>query len=110
MPLAIVGLVMLMASIQGTIKAIFYKIVPFSNLIHSNGGFRIYFIITTLIIAGWGADRMLASSNNKFFKRLCVAFILIFITTACVSLFNLNSGIVQVMILFLDQNIPVNYA
>ncbi len=60
----IAGLFMMAASMQGSIKHIFFDILPFFNRMHSNGGLRIYFMLSMLIVAGMGIDKFLNKEDS----------------------------------------------
>ncbi len=72
------GLFMLTASMQGAVKEVFFDTLPFFNRMHSNGGLRIYFILSILIIGGMGFEKFLNNTNNIHVKKIltiCLLFL-----------------------------------
>ena len=74
-PFLLAGLILLALSLQGPIKILYYRFIPFYSLVFTNGGFRIYFMLTVMIIAGWGLDAFLQSNGNRLTRiaGYCIA-------------------------------------
>jgi hypothetical protein len=85
-PLIISGAFMLMASMQGNFKSLLNSILPFFNKMHSNGGLRIYFIVSALIISGMGAEHYLKYVKEKQFKKIVSVLIILFVISISIAL------------------------
>ncbi len=83
LPLMVAGAGMLLLSMQGPLKALFNKTVPLYNLVYSNGGHRIYFMLALLLIGGWGIQRFRMGYNSVFFRRVVVLLLIVFALVAC---------------------------
>ena len=84
-PLFLAGSFMLILSLQGSLKMIFYKFIPFYSFISSNGGSRLYFILMVIIIAGWGLDIFLESAASRKLKNILywLTGVFILVATGC---------------------------
>ena len=73
-PLVICGLLLLVMSFQGGAKIFFFKHLPLLSLLRNNGGFRIFFVLTTLLAGGFGLQYVL---DNKagLLKKIAFVFI-----------------------------------
>lgn len=65
LPFVIAGAGMLLLSMQGPLKTLFNRTVPLYNLVYSNGGYRIYFILALLLLAGWGLQQYISGKGRQ---------------------------------------------
>ena len=76
-PILFGGLFLLLLSFQGNTKSLLYIHLPGMSLIRSNGEFRVYFILSMLILSGWALDDVLKNKNKDKFKKILLAFLCI---------------------------------
>ena len=87
-PLLFSGLFLLLLSFQGSVKAICFNYLPLLNLVRSNGEFRIYFILTAIMVSGFGIEDAFRKENHSLLKKIIVVFIGILILSLAWSVLN----------------------
>ena len=80
LPLLFSGLFLLLLSFQGPLKAFLFHHLPLLNLVRSNGEFRIYFILTALLISGFGVEQALQQANIPLLKKIIKVVITLLFT------------------------------
>lgn len=78
LPLLVSGFFMLLASMQGPVKGFLYKALPMYNRMHSNGGLRIFFILSLLLLAAFGFQQWLQRRKDDSLKRIGLSLALLF--------------------------------
>ena len=87
LPLLFAGLFLLLLSFQGTVKAFLFHHLPLLNLVRSNGEFRIYFILTALLISGFGVEQALQAENVFALKKIIKVVIALLFTSFLLAVF-----------------------
>jgi hypothetical protein len=82
--LVIGAIFMLLLSLGGPIKSFFYSVLPGLKFIRTNGEFRVFAILSFCTIAGLAFKQLENEKNivtSKFFRKTCIIFLLISVTT-----------------------------
>lgn len=87
LPLFFSGCAMLLLSFQGFIKIFYFRYIPLFDHIHTNGGLRIYFILSMTAIAMMALDRILQRKDKCVMKNIFLLLLLVYALAASVTFF-----------------------
>lgn len=80
-PIFFSGLFLLLLSFQGNIKSVLYSHLPGLSLVRSNGEFRIYFILSTIVLSGFAVNQVTKNEDYGRLRKILLSLICISVVT-----------------------------